>query len=176
MKKIHVREKTVYGKLALIYKRMHMKKIFLIVFFILNSNLVEAAQKSILRCETEDKNSYVVISIFKHDLNGTFGIAAEPITSSLLTNHLDTWSYGKIPRNIYNALFYKTFNTPLSFKAIKSSVTNYKERAALYSFNMQSDRRLAITIFYLLNGKNSQQIELINCEFVRNLTNLVSAT
>lgn len=75
-----------------------MKNLFLVSLIFLSTNLAMAAQKSLLSCETEDKKSYVVVSLFKHDVDGTFAIAAEPITSSLLTTYLDAWSFGRIPR------------------------------------------------------------------------------
>ncbi|NUN07483.1 MAG: hypothetical protein HUU57_17190 [Bdellovibrio sp.] len=141
-----------------------MRKLLIAVSMLLtcSSAFAKSVEPPFLVCQTEDKRSWVEVSLIKE--NNQYEIQANPITSSPFTVNMQYWSVGKIPKQSAE-LIKKTFtrnaiaekNLPLELTADAGT------RITSYNLAITAEGEIVTIIAGYYGDSLKNYVQLVNC-------------
>ncbi len=141
-----------------------MGKILLVVSMLLTAGSAFASviETPFLVCQTEDKKSWVQLSLIKE--NNQFDIQAAALTSSPLTASLQYWSVGKITKQDASRIKATFTKSGIVEKNLPLEVTAYTPtRVTSYNLTTTTEGEVVAIIAGYYSETLKNYVQLVNC-------------
>lgn len=141
-----------------------MRKILMALFVVLKAGSAMASiETPLLVCQTEDKNSYVQLTLFQ-EKNQQYEVQIAALTSSPITAGMQYWSNGKVTKQVAMQLKTALAKPTISEKDLPILFNAYAtKRATAYNVTKDSHGQTAVIVAGYYGETMDKYVQLINC-------------